>query len=274
MADHALGTLMAMAALAGAMQVRLTSTTVTPPLIGPPLVGVSLAGLLVGMQFLFAGPGNMARLPAGKNADTGPGPDRQIAVLSGKLTLDVPTTPVLGSPDSPKLLVLLFDYCCPHCRATHGYLREGLPRYPGQLGVVLLPMPLDAKCNPSVDETEARFRESCDLIRLALAVWRAKPGAFAEFDAWLFEPEKPRALAGARAKAESLVGAQELEAALADPWIEETIRADVKAYDESGADTLPVIFSPGMDAVVGRPDSGERLFEILESELGLKRVEP
>jgi hypothetical protein len=195
-------------------------------------------------------------------------------VLSGKLVLDVHELPVLGSADAPKLIVLMFDYCCPHCRATHGYLLEGMSTYPGQFGVVLLPMPLDAKCNTEMTWTEPRFEDSCDLARTALAVWRTSPEVFADYDAWLYEPEMPRKLDEARARAADLLAPGSLDAALTDAWIEARIAVDVRAYVDSAAQTLPVLLSPGMDGVVGRPESAEDLFAILERELGLMPAVP
>jgi hypothetical protein len=44
----------------------------------------------------------------------------------------------------------------------------------------------------------------------------------------------------------------------------------VAAYDHSGAQTIPVLLSPEMDAVVGRTEPAEELFAILEPELGLQ----
>lgn len=269
MADHALGVAMAIAIFWGA---RASSPPVR--MATPTVLGVVLTSLLVAAQVFLGGGASVARLPAGQNADSGVGDGRQIAVLNGKLTLAVDELPMLGSPDAPQLVALLYDYCCPHCRATHGYLLNEMPKYGGQFGVVLLPMPLDASCNPSVDETEPRFRESCELTRLALAVWRAKPIAFAEFDAWLYEPEMPRALQDARKKAVELIGESELAEALADPWIDARIAADVAGYDASGAKTLPVLAAPKMDTVVGRPESAEELFGILERELALQPAAP
>lgn len=273
MADHVLGVSMA-AATFWALAYRRLFGAAAPAVWPAAVAGVVLAGVVISLQATIGAGTSVARLPAGQNADTGPGPDRQVAVLNGKLTLDVHELPVLGDPDAPKLIVLLFDYCCPHCRATHGYLLGGMPRYAGQYALVLLPMPLDAKCNPAIDETEPRFKESCELIRVALAVWRTKPEAFPQFDAWLYEPEQPRTVAEAKAAAAKLVGEAALAAALQDPWIESRIAADVKAYGESGVETLPLLLSPGMDGVVGRPESAEELFEILERDLGLKRTPP
>jgi uncharacterized membrane protein/protein-disulfide isomerase len=246
-------------------------------------LGVLLvAGLIVSQIAFEYKPQTTIRLPAGKNADTGPGPNRAISVLNGDLQLAPHEEPTLGSPDAPKLLVVLFDYCCPHCRAAHGYLLTGLERYRGQMGVVLLPMPLDGKCNPDVEHTEPRFEHACELARLALAVWRADRTKFAEFDRWLFGPETaseeetwlPRNPGDAHRLAEQLVTATALEKALADPWIDEHISRHVQAYARSGAERIPVIMSPGFDTLVGRPGSAEELFEVLEKELGLKPEEP
>jgi uncharacterized membrane protein/protein-disulfide isomerase len=234
-------------------------------------LGIAAAVLFAVVQVMLGGSGStVARLPGDRNADSGPGPDRQVAVLNGRLVVDVRQAPHIGNPDAPHVLVLLFDYCCPHCRATHGFLAEGLQRYPDQYVIVLLPMPLDTDCNPSVSETEPRFEEACDLARLALAAWSVNPEAFGEFDRWLFEPERPRALTEARQHAESLVDPALLQAALADPAIDARIAADVAAYVQSGAQTIPVLLSPEMDAVVGRTETAEDLFAILEPELGLQ----
>lgn len=274
MADHVLGISMAAAACWLLIYRRLFVTSSAPKMWPAAVAGIAIALSMIGLQATIGAGSSVVRLPAGQNADSGPGPGRQVAVLNGKLTLDVHDLPVLGNPDASKLIVLMYDYCCPHCRATHGYLLEGMPSYFGEYALVLLPMPLDAQCNPAIDETEPRFKESCDLIRLALAVWRAKPEAFRQFDAWLYEPEKPRTLADAKIEAARLVGDEALAAALADPWVDARIAADVKAYGESGVDTLPLLLSPGMDGVVGRPESAGELFKILERDLKLKPTPP
>ena len=234
--------------------------------------GVGLAAVLIVMLAYWGESGaERARLPENAKDDTGPGPDRQIAVLNGKLQLTVHDVPVLGSPDADSIIVILYDYCCPHCRKTHEYLVEGLERYDGQYGLVLLPMPLDEDCNRSVlqGETGDRFEEACDLARLALAVWRADPAAFPDYDAWLYETEMPRSADEARAQAESIVGKDALDEALTDEWIDKRIADDVDAYIESPAQTIPILLIPGIDGFEGRFESAEELFEILERELKL-----
>jgi uncharacterized membrane protein/protein-disulfide isomerase len=276
MAEHVLGVALALPVL---WHIAKTPALAMPhrwPLVG---AGTACVLLLVVVQAVQPyQPPRAARLPPGKNHDTGPGPQRLISVLNGDLQAAPHELPHLGSADAPKLLAVLFDYCCPHCRAAHGYLKTGLERYPGQLGVVMLPMPLDSKCNPHIEQTEPRFEHSCELARLALAVWLAKPEAFVEFDAWLFEPELPRTLQEARQKAEQLVAADALDKALSDPWIKEQIAAGANAYAvckaQSGLDRLPIIMSPGFATLVGRPGSEEELFETLEQDLQLKQAAP
>jgi hypothetical protein len=138
------------------------------------------------------------------------------------------------------------------------------------MGVILLPTPLNASCNPAIEETEERFQDSCELARLALAIWRAAPDKFSDFDQWLFQPELPRSRDEARAEAVRLIGEQKLTETLADPWVAERIRRDVIAYQESNARVLPILLSPGAKAIVGRTDDREGLFRLLESDFGIR----
>lgn len=234
------------------------------------IVGTTLTCGFVAAQIVvpYQGP-SIARLEPGKNDDTGVGPDRMISIIDGKLALSVHEEPMLGSPDAPKLLAVMFDYCCPHCRRTHEYLVNGLERYPNQIGVITLPLPLDADCNHTIDETESRFEHACELAKLALAVWHADSTAFAEFDRWLFEPEMPREPSEARQKAEELVGAAALDKAISNPIVDDAIARHVQAYQDSGAERIPLIMSPGFASIVGRPESEEELFGLLEKELSL-----
>ena len=54
--------------------------------------------------------------------------------------------------------------------------------------------------------------------------------------------------------------------------IEERIRRNISAYTESAAKRIPVILSPDMKSIVGRP-TREQLFEILRDDLGLQELE-
>lgn len=234
-------------------------------------LGISLALSMIAAQFVI-GPASppLRRLAAGQDDDTGPGAERRLSVLGGRLIIDPNDEPMLGDANTARLMIVLFDYCCPHCRATHGYLQQGLKQRSGQWGAVMLPMPMSAECNPAVRFTEPRFQNACGLARLALAVWRADRAKFPEFDSWLFEPETPRSLEDAQTKAEELVGRERLRAALESPDIEARIARNVKAYADSKAEYIPILMAPGADAIVGKPESVQELFEALEA----KRPEP
>jgi len=198
------------------------------------------------------------------------GIQRTLTLLDGQLALAADRVPVMGSPDATHFIVMMFDYCCPHCQTTHGYLREAIERHPDQLAVLLLPTPLNSDCNPHWEETQPRFVESCELTRLALAVWLVDPQQFAVFDEWLFASEQPRTAGEARARADTLVDPAALVTALGDPEIETWIRRNVDGYAASQAGRIPVIMSPSFDAVVGRPADRRELLGILSQELGLE----
>jgi uncharacterized membrane protein len=260
LAEHGLGLLIAVIVLSTRRGFGKT---------GAMLGVVAVAAVASAQTFVEYRPPAVQRIAEGANVDTGPGSDRRLTVLDAQLVLSPHELPVLGSGDAPKLLVVLFDYCCPHCRATHGYLLNALAAHKHALGLVLLPTPLNTKCNPFWEETEPRFEHACELARLALGVWQVDRTAFVEFDAWLFEPEMPRDPAEARRQAEKLVPAAALEAALKDPWIDRQIEQNVAAYHNSKAARIPVILSLGMKAIVGEPASGQELLQLLEKELSL-----
>lgn len=273
-ADHALGVTIAGMIL---WQAWGTAAGAERPLFGrrhlAAAMGAGLAAVLVLIAAQWTGLGNppvvARRLPLGGDAETGPGPNRRIVLLNTTLPLAAHQVPIIGSPDAPRLLVLLFDYCCAECRAMHRDLIHVVRRYDGQVSLILLPMPLDADCNPAVDQTDDAFRDACELARLALAVWRTAPAAFPQFDALLCQGDRPPAADEARQIARQLIAPARLEAALADPWIGERIATDVGAFAESRADRIPLLLSPGIAPIVGHPGRREQLVEILERELNL-----
>jgi len=278
MTDHAIGLLVVSCIFYGAAKRNYgeapdAKVSTKGPLWPSVLIGVGFAGMLFACQLAvpYKG-GGVVRLPEGQNADSGPGADRQISILSGKLVVLPHEEPIVGSPDASHLLTVLFDYSCPHCRRTHQYLEQARERYGDVVAFIPMPMPLNSQCNPHVEETEPRFKDSCELARLALAVWNSDPTKFVEYDRWLFESEMPRELQDAKDKAEQLVGAEKLAAALSDPTIDQKIARNVQAYEDSTAESIPVVLSPDFAAIVGRPEDAEELFMILESDVKLVPV--
>lgn len=266
MTEHALGLTI------GALTLYLATRFVPlRNLVAPSVIAAAMLGVFVSAQALgpYSGPAADRLTASSGDSDAGEGSTRQVSLLDGKLVIRPAQLPLSGAPDAENLIVVLFDYCCPHCRATHGYLLNAIDSHPDKLSFVSLPAPLNSDCNPHWKKTKKRFLESCELARLALAVYRTDASKFPDFDKWLFESELPRKLTEAQAKAESLIGKSELAKAMKDSWIEEFLLKNTTAYHDSQAERLPVLLSPGFASIVGRPGSEEELMEILVKDFNL-----
>lgn len=235
--------------------------------VRPLLVGWMFVVALAAVQLLApsARPG-----PARVEADLterrrGEG-DRTIEILGGRFSIAVRGEPILGFPGAERLAVMLTDYCCPHCRATHRWLKKGLPGHDGRLAVLLLLSPLCSECNPNVDRTAPRYLDACALARLALAVHFTAPEFFAEFDEWLFESSRPRGRAEAKAEAARLIGREALAKGLLNPEIDRRLKRNAALLAAIGADRLPVIIPTDSDALVGLPIGPDALFADLLGE--------
>jgi hypothetical protein len=194
---------------------------------------------------------------------------------SRTLEVDLWDFPSLGPTDAPKPMLLLADYTCKHCRVLHGHMKDALARYPGQFYFNIIPVPMSAGCNDRVRRTHPDHEFACDLARLALTVWRAKPEAFGQMDDYLFSlgSETHRVnsgdVANARARAEQLVGKEELAKAWADPWVERTLKQGVDIYASLGGGAIPKRVFPG-NTYSGGGGNAEQVFAMLEKELGVR----
>ncbi len=178
------------------------------PAMGLVLIGLVIAGSLAAFQIGFT--------PSAVYND---------GMSQKKMpAIDYHSVPMVGSPDAPYIVTLLFDYQCSHCQKLHFMLEEAISRYGGKLAFVLCPAPLNTRCNPYVPADPDAFKNSCELARIGLAVWVARREAFSDFESWMFTFEsgdswRPRNLEKARAKAVELVGQAKFDAALSDAWI-------------------------------------------------------
>jgi protein-disulfide isomerase/uncharacterized membrane protein len=201
-------------------------------------------------------------------ANTRHGP-RNVDLLGGKLSLDPGDYPLLGAPEAPAVIVVLFDYTCPHCRRMHPMLLKALDRYGAGLAIVEFPVPLNTKCNPMIQQTDAHAEHACEYARLALAVWKADAAKFAAFDGWMFEGEQPPPVEEARKKAEQLVGAETLKEAAAHADVEGRLAVSLKVFDFVGGGAIPKMLTANR-VIVGETDSAEQLYALLEKETGVK----
>jgi uncharacterized membrane protein len=291
MLDHSLGLLAAIAALVvarrltprvarvdtnGAKEIdplaEYDASPVAPArrksALGSVATGAAVALAFVVVQHFTARTPDVARIESQLEE-----PDPQtgslvLALKNGEASLPLSNLPIIGPTSAPKRLILMFDYCCPHCREAHHVIRRLQPMAGDQWQVLFVPSPLNSECNPGVEETEPRFKDACALARLSLAVWKLRPNDWASFDTWLFEPELPRTADEARLHAAALYGELELAEILAKPEVNSVIDADVRAYQASGSKVLPVILSPGTAGIAGRTDGEEELRAILAKEFG------
>jgi uncharacterized membrane protein len=170
---------------------------------------------------------------------------RLLSLYSNAFLLKLDDVPMMGSPDASNLIVCLFDYTCPHCRALHPMLAGVQSVFSNRLGIVCLPVPLSTNCNPFLPARADSGSGACEYARLSLAVWRAKPAAFRQFDDWMFAPDRPVPVEQAREYAAQLVGADKLQAALADSWVTQQLTTDCRLHatnwTAAGSAALPQV---------------------------------
>jgi uncharacterized membrane protein/protein-disulfide isomerase len=232
------------------------------PIISPALIGLVLAGILAASQV------GISSTSVYRNGES----------QSNLPAIDYHTIPVIGSPDAPYIVNLLFDYECPHCQKLHLMLNEVVHRYSGKLAFALCPTPLNTHCNPYIPRDVDEFKNSCELAKIGLAVWLAKREAFSAFDNWMFTYEsgdrwRPRSLESARTKAIELVGKEKFDTALTNPWIEHYMQACIRIYGQTaqnGNGGVPkMIF--GSHWVIPEPRNTDDLVMILQNDLGLPK---
>ena len=92
------------------------------------------------------------------NGDNGPerpinsSHERIVEFLNGSLKLDVYKHPLIGSPEAPHVMIEMVSYDCPHCREMHRTVERGLSRYGSQLAIIIMPIPLEMRCNRLVTD--------------------------------------------------------------------------------------------------------------------------
>ncbi len=197
--------------------------------------------------------------------------ERIVSFLGGRAKLDAYQRPVIGSMDAPHILVELFDYTCPHCRRLHGQLQSAHKRYGDQVAIVLLHLPLDARCNRSIGQTNAQHAQACDLTRCAIAVWRSQPAVFEQYHDWMFASPSARSASEARAEAARLIGADVLKKALDEPVIGKLISQHVSVYEQAQKGAIPKLMFPRV-TLRGEPNTEADLFRLLEKELKIEPV--
>jgi len=209
--------------------------------------------------------------PAGYRIEAGdPAESRKLTYQGGHRSYDVLALPILGNADAAHIMVEYFDYGCPACRTMGGHLEALVGKYPDEFAVILLPVPLDRVCNHALASGEEDHPGSCEITRIALAVWLVEPGEFpAIHRAFLSEPmlDEVAALRLARSR----VDPQKLDLALKDPWIEQTIRSHIRDWLVLSGQTrnLPKLIIRDGRILHGLPSDQADFIRVMEREFGL-----
>lgn len=259
---HALGLLILL--LVGWILPRLSTDSSANGAPGPSRLALAggaallCVGALAASQLLFPPP----VLPARVYRTTLP---------AGTLELTLSDVPTLGATGAPHVVTVLVDYSCPHCRSLHRSLDRALTKYPNDLCIAIVVVPINNTCNPHLKlPAPERHRYACDLAKLSLAVFRASPKAFAAYDHILFDPEIPLEPVEARQRAAELVGAEALRRAEADPWVAERLAKNMEVFAATGAGPVPVLILPG-EMATRMPEDPNWATRFLEEKLKLSK---
>jgi uncharacterized membrane protein len=197
---------------------------------------------------------------------------RQLSLYSNAFLLKLDAVPMMGSPDASNVVVLLFDYNCLHCRSLHPIVAETQRQFSNELGVVCLPMPISTNCNPLLPARVHSSSNSCEYARISLAVWRAKPAAFRQFDDWMFAGAVPPPVEEVKAYAAQLVGKDKLQVSFGERWLEEQLFTGCRLHSTNwiigGDPGLPQLII-GDTISSGPLNSVEHLVVLLNRYLGM-----
>ncbi len=196
------------------------------------------------------------------------GDGRKAVFADGRRSYNVEAMPHLGRADAKCVLVEYLDYNCPSCQSMGGFLNALMAKHPADICVVILPVPLERSCNFLLSEEDEVFSGSCKLSKLALAVWRTHPEAFAKFHQTLLEGSTPEA---ATAMAREFLSPSEMVTALKDSWIEELISSNVHdcVAISTRSKKLPKLLITGARMLHGLPSGEAEFIRVMERELGL-----
>jgi uncharacterized membrane protein/protein-disulfide isomerase len=276
MAMHSLGTVVALLILITELKRSRTLSMYVPACVA----AIACVMTLAAIQHFGPEPDthrvdadvNLAEKKSG--SDTHPhtrGEGRLVSFFDGKKSYRVSTLPHLGKVDATHVIIKYFDYTCASCKDVHGDLEKIQAKYPGQLTVIVLPVPLNRGCNPHLPIGVKDHMNACNFARIALKVWLADPEKFAEFHHWMFQYHQ-QPVEVAEAMAYSLVGDTQMNA-VSDDEVERLLKQNVNDYKELVKKTpvMPKLILNGKNSVVlqGVTRDAATLENLFKQYLGL-----
>lgn len=206
-----------------------------------------------------------AKVVAEKKGSAQKSQRRTVGINGGAIKLDVTQWPLNGSVDAKHIYVEMLDYNCPNCRKTHQAINGAKTLLGDDVAVLILPIPLNTSCNTAVTKTDPKFIESCDIAKLAIAVWRVAPNAFGQFHDAMFAGAEPYTLSQANALAQTMVDPGKLQTELASGIPEKYIASMVQLYQRTGKGGVPKLLFPGT-TIVGEFSSSQSLADVIRQQ--------
>lgn len=172
---------------------------------------------------------------------------RIVKLNGGRMEFDTTAMPIIGDPHAPKIVAVLYDYRCSHCRETRKMLEKTKSKYGSELAILCVPTPLSSKCNRFIRQYIPNNRYSCDLAKVSLAFWQVSSDKWTQFDKLLYSSEDHHSPARSQIAAGKLVKEKDLTKQLRDGWADEQIKKNVLYYataaKAAGEAVLPMIIS-------------------------------
>lgn len=130
--------------------------------------------------------------------------DELVNLQGGLNAIDPETFPHLGNPTAGRVLALLYDYTCGHCRETYQSLYQFMEGHADDVCLIVLPIPSESACNPYIAPDVPQHEDSCEYVRLSIVLFLTDRALFHEFnDVFLLKGKAAPPFAEARAWAEA-----------------------------------------------------------------------
>lgn len=282
MLSHALGTWAAIMLLLIAIRMDRSSTSADAThaptadralhahILLPLLLGLGFSGIFALAQWSQPEIVRYIELPTQGDYDLTDRRGRHIGLLDGEVTFTVQDMPHDGSLDAQHVLVLMYDYACPHCRTLH-HMAGQMVR-DGELDALLvyMPMAIHPACNPYMAGALERFDQSCALAHISLTIFLASREDWQAFDGWMFQTQQPRTVAQARDYVAEHISATLLD----DPQWQEPAAALLEANIEAFGSIpvvdpvdrrVPVTLAPHARPIMGPIHQRQTLLQFLQS---------
>jgi uncharacterized membrane protein len=257
MTAHGIGLLIVLSCILSGKAVALRRVSAWAGLAVFAIIPMQVFGPVKSRHRLEGGQSTMATQPQGAT----------VSFNDGRIVYQIAEHPRIGPHGAERVIVEYFDYQCASCQVMAGYMDALVASQPSRVAVLLMPVPLEGSCNPYLGTNKAH-PGSCEITRIALAVWRSKPESFAGFHKNLIAG--PSASAAQRLALEVMTEV-ELTTALTDPWIEKSIESNIaawRAFSQSN-DKLPKLLIGDKRILHGRPSNEADFLRVMKQELSL-----